>query len=146
MSKTFTSPYIQNTRNLFAALVTATGTGYLQVCDASSVSAGANDSILKSFSLCSTDTVAANVGVYVDPNGTGTKYLLGVVPVPALSGTNGTAAPVDVLRSLMLPQLQYDAYLNKVLCLQAGAKLYIAAGAALSSGKQITAFAECGDL
>lgn len=146
MSKTFQSPYIQNTRNLRAVVTSAGGTTAVLVGDASGVSAGSNDSILKSISIVSTDTVASNIGLYIDPNNGGTKYLLGVVPVPALSGSNGTVAAVNALGSTLMPQLQYDAYLNKILCLQAGAMLYVAPLVALSSGKQITVLSECGDL
>jgi hypothetical protein len=106
--------------------------------------AGSDDGVLKSLGLSSTDTAAAIINVYVNVGGAGTDRLMGAVPVPALSGFNGTTSPVDVLAFLGLTSL--DAYGNRVYLAQAGTTIKIAAQVTLTSGKEVDAFGEGGNL
>ncbi len=141
MSKTTTSPFVQKVNNLQGQLTSATGANNLVTV----FTAGADDAVLKSFGIVSTDTVARSLLVYVNVGGAGTDTLVGTIPVPIAAGSNGTAAAVDVLRSPYLPWPTYDAYGNRVINLKAGSTVKIATSAALSSGAAISAFGEGGD-
>ncbi|WP_423454239.1 hypothetical protein [Ottowia sp. VDI28] len=140
MAKTTTSPFLQAVKNLDGTLTNANGTAKVTV-----FTAGANDSVLKSFNLASTDSAANNVQVFINVGGAGTDRLISTVPVPANSGNNGTVASVDVLRSALLPFASYDAYGNRVLNLAAGTTIKIAPLTTPASGKVIDAFGEGGD-
>jgi len=105
--------------------------------------AGGDDGVLKSLGLSSTDTAAAIINVYVNVGGAGTDRLMGAVPVPALSGFNGTLQPVDALAFLALTSL--DGFGNRTYQAQAGTTIKIAAQVTLTSGKEVDAFGEGGN-
>lgn len=78
--------------------------------------AGANDDVIKSLMITSTDSAAMNVQLAIN-NGS-SDFVIGTVAVPANSGTNGTAAAVDALASAVMPGLPLDQNGKRVLPLK----------------------------
>jgi len=101
---------------------------------------GTNDSVVKAIQITSLDTSARGLNLWA--NVAGTYYLLGCIPVPAVSGGNTTIAPVDGLSATYMPGLPYDANGKKVLPLQAGATLYANAVATVANTITISVFVE----
>lgn len=140
MAKTFTCPHVQNINNVDGVILPADTTTKKTVW-----TAGGNDSVLKSFGLTSTDTVDRTVQIWVNVGGAGTDRLLGSVIVTALSGTNGSAATIDVLRSTMNLFLSFDSNGNRVFNAKAGTTIKIAATVTVTAAKEIDAVGEGGD-
>lgn len=97
--------------------------------------ASANDAVLKSLNVTSTDTAAMNVALYVN-DGTADR-LLGTINVPALSGFNGTAPAVDMLNGTQIPGLAFDQNGKRILSLKAGAIVKVAVLVTVTAAKQI---------
>lgn len=149
MAKSSKAYFVQNTNNVEGEITDATGANTkvaVFTAGAARVAAGgsADDAVIKSFGLVSTDATARTVQIFVSVGG-GADRLIGTVAVAANAGNNGTTAAVDVLRNAMLAFPSLDAYTNKVLNLKAGSVVKIAATAALAAGAKITAFGEGGD-
>lgn len=86
--------------------------------------AGANDALLKSISVTSTDTAARVVSIWRQ-NGTGQPLDLVVAGTVAIAaGSNGSTAAQDLLATALIPGAVVDATGKRVLPLQAGAKLF----------------------
>jgi hypothetical protein len=130
MPKTITLPATQNIKNPTVSILPADGTAFKAI-----YAAGANDAVVKSLMLNSTDTAAQNVQLAYN-NGSA-DFILGTVPVPALSGTNGVAPSVDALSRTWLPGLPYDQNGKSVLPLQAGYILKARSLVAITAAKQI---------
>jgi hypothetical protein len=140
MAKTTTAPFLQNTNNADGTILPADTTTKKTI-----FTAGANDSVVKSLMLASTDTAAMNVQLFVNVGGAGTDRLLATIPVPANSGNLGTVPSVDVLRSSLFPALSFDAFGNKIINLKAGSLLKAAVLVTVTAAKQIDIFGEAGD-
>lgn len=97
--------------------------------------ASADDAVIKTLNITSTDTAAMNVQLYVN-DGTADR-LLGTIPVPALSGTNGTVISVDMLDGSKIPGLAYDMNGKRILALKAGAIVKVAVLVTVTAAKQI---------
>lgn len=104
--------------------------------------ASAEDAIVKSIHATSVDTVARVVQVVVI-DGTGTvQRILGSVSIPANSGTNGSAASVDLLNAVMMPGLVMDQNGKRVLPLEAGYKVAVRSNATVTGNLDIVAVVE----
>jgi len=98
--------------------------------------AGADDSDLKLLQITSNDTSTVNLQLFVRRSST--NYLLGVIQVVTLSGTNGTAAAVNGLNTTQLPGLVFDAMLKAYLPLKAGDEVYAAPLVTMTAAKTLT--------
>lgn len=98
--------------------------------------AGANDSDVKSIVATSSDTVQRNLSVYVTRGGT--DYLLGTVPIYALSGTDGAATTIDVFTNAFLTGLLIDNVGKYYMSLKSGDVLKVGVIVAVTAAKTIT--------
>lgn len=86
--------------------------------------AGANDAIIKSINVASTDSSARVVSIWRQ-NATGQPLDLIVAGTVAIAaGSNGSTAVQDLLATALIPGATVDALGKRVLPLQAGAKLF----------------------
>lgn len=86
-----------------AVIVNADGSGVIGTNSAAykTVATGATyGTLIDSLSVVSTDSVARNVIVAVKRSGGSTHSVIGVFNIPASSGSNGTAAVVDLLSNI----------------------------------------------
>ena len=99
-------------------------------------------SVVKSIVVTSLDTTARNIQLYARSGAN--YYLLGSAAVPAASGSNGTAATVDLLSSTCNPATPYDANGKRVLPLPVGLSIYANSTATITAAKTIfiSVFAE----
>lgn len=141
MSKTITAPFLQNLKNADGTLTSSTTIN----TPATIFTAGANDSVLKSLNMTSTDTSARTVQLFVNVGGAGTDRLIGSFSIPAGAGSDPAVQAYDVMRSLYMPFLSYDAFGNKVMNLKAGTTVKVSVPVALTSAKVIDIFGEAGD-
>lgn len=123
----FTQTLKQGNATIVAADTTALKTVY---------TGATNDSIVKALQVVSDDTSARVLNVYIN-NGS-TDFLLGSVNVPLASGTNGTAAAVDLLGGTLLPGLPYDANGKRVLPLPAAYVLKVSCQTTVTAAKTVT--------
>lgn len=100
--------------------------------------ASANDAVLKSLTITSTDTAAQNVQIFVN-DGTADR-LLGTINVPANSGNNGTVASVDGLTGNMLPGLSFDQNGKRILPMKVGHILKVSSLVTVTAAKQLDFF------
>lgn len=98
-------------------------------------SAGADGGAVVSVGVCSFDASEMNIVLTVD-TGSSTR-VLGTVNVPALSGTDGATAPVNVLTKANIPACQSD----NTLILQAGHVLQVEALATVGGNIDVTGIA-----
>ncbi len=151
MAKTNTNPFTQNIKTpgiiipatvtldviSTAGVVTAgvQGTSGPQLI----VTAGANDSVVKSLIISSNDTAAAYVHIWRDNAGSTPLTLIGTVPIPIASGASATGAVVnvDVLGSSVIAGLVEDQSGRPTIPLAAGTKLYVGLVANLSANKAL---------
>ncbi len=131
MAKTTTAPFIQNVNNVDGSIAPADTTTKKTVW-----TAGANDSVLKSFGLTSTDTSARLVQIWVNVGGSGTDRLMGVVTVPITAGSDGSTPGIDVLASTLLPFFSLDAYGNQNFNAKAGTTIKIACTTTVTAAKR----------
>lgn len=122
--------YIQTFGNPSKRLQNSDGTSLVSV-----YTAGANSGIVKGFFVTSTDTADVNLKVVVN-DGT-TDFLLGVVRIPAGSGTDGALPNVDVLGSPLLQGLPFDNKGKRCLPLKNGYVLKVGVLAAVTATKQV---------
>lgn len=141
MAKSTNVYSIQSVNNLSGQLTNSTGANTLVTV----WTAGANDGVLKAFGATSTDTSSPTLQVFVNIGGSGTDLLVGSIPITANSGNNGQTAAVDILRSILIPWLSYDAYGNKVFHAQAGTTIKVSTTTAVTSGKTIQLFGDGGN-
>lgn len=128
MPKSTTLAIPQTTKQIDQVI--QTGTGFTATNPGTSptntvlvTTAGANDSIVKSLTICSDDSAAKTVQFWMSTDNGTTKYLLGTIPVPALSGT-ATLVNVDFLGNPLMTGLEYDETGKPVLRLQANATIH----------------------
>ena len=95
-----------------------------------------NDGIVKGLSCVCDDTAAVNLRIGIDVGGT--VYQIATVNIPIASGTNGTAAAIDLLNAAALPFLPVDRNGKRILPLKSGNILKVAALATMTSGKTLT--------
>lgn len=131
MAKSTSLNFTQANKAGFATIVPADTTTLRTV-----YTAGSNDSVVKQLQVVSDDSSARVLNVYI--NNTSTDYLLGSVNVPASSGSNGTAAAVDLLGGTLMPGLVYDANGKRVLPLPAGYILKVSSQTTVTTGKTVT--------
>ena len=101
--------------------------------------ASADDANLKVLSCVSDDTSAVNLRVGIDIGGT--VFQIATVNIPIAAGTNGVAPAVDLLNSISMPFLAVDLAGKRILQLQAGNLLKVAALATMTSAKTLTVVA-----
>lgn len=88
------------------------------------LTASANDEVVKSLSVASTDTAARILSLWLK-DASGLMQLLCSINVPIGAGNSaGTTAAVDLLASAMIPGLVLDQNGKRVLPLKAGTVLY----------------------
>ena len=100
--------------------------------------AGANGSILKSMRAASMDSAAINLQIWIDPAGSGTKYLLGTIHIGALAGDGAAGATVNVdlfANATPFIGLSYDNSGKPCLLLSASTKIWVGSIAALTASK-----------
>ncbi len=142
MSKTSTNPFTQNIFNPVATIVNATSftaanPGTAPTNTILFATAGANDSVLKSIIISSTDTAAATVQFWLSPDAGTTKYLIGSAVVAALSG-NATVINIDVLANPIITGFATDQTGRPVLPLQATYRIYVGViTAAVTANKNV---------
>lgn len=144
MAKTTTAPFTQSNKLTGFIMLSSVSA---QSVDTSGVvsndqliyTAGADDSIVKSILVTSNDSAVRYVSFWIQPGGTGSKYLLNTVAVPANSGNSptGIIANVDVLNGLYMQGLCVDQTGRPVLPVPAGTKIYAGMVAALTANKQL---------
>ena len=103
------------------------------------VTAGANGSRINMISAVSDDTSEMVVDLYI--NDGVTDFLIGSIPVPTLSGTNGTTPAVSLLKSSLLPYLGDDLS----LFLEGTFLLKVAVQTTVTTDKTVTLMATYGD-
>lgn len=108
---------------LTATSFTATNPGTAPTNTVLVATAGSNDSIIKSLSICTDDSVAKTVQFWVSKDGGTTKYLIGTVAVAALSGT-ATLTNIDVLGNALLAGMEIDETGKNILRIASGSTLY----------------------
>lgn len=112
MAKSYDIPIPQDTTPIAVAIVAATGftatnPGTAPTNTVLVTTAGANDSVVKSLTICSDDTSARTVQFWMSADGGTTKYLIGTVVIAALSGT-ATLTNIDVLGNSIINGLELD--------------------------------------
>lgn len=122
--------YTQSIANPCKRVQNSDGTSLVSV-----YTAGVNGGILKGLFVTSTDTADVNLKVVLN-NGT-TDFLLGVVRIPAGSGSDGALPNVDLLGSPLLQGLPFDNKGKRCLPVTGGYVIKVGALAAVTSGKQV---------
>jgi hypothetical protein len=140
MAKTATCPHVQNINNVDGAILPADTTTKKTVW-----TAGANDGVLKSLGLSSTDTSNRNVQIWVNIGGAGTDRLMGTVVVIANAGNDGVTQVTDVMHSTLQQFLSFDAAGNRVFYAKAGTTIKIASTTTVTAAKEIDAVGDGGD-
>jgi hypothetical protein len=98
---------------------------------------------VKSLHITTDDTSA--VTLQFAKTVSGVDYVLGEIPVPAGSGTNGVAVAVSGLNSTQMPALQSDG-VNRFLDLANGTTLKVRAKSAITAAKYVYVSAEYGEV
>jgi hypothetical protein len=130
MAKSQALHVTQNIKTPGVSFVNADG-----VANKTIVTAGVNDSVVKSIMVTSSDTAVVNLKVSVSDGVT--SRIIGVVAVAIASGTNGAAASVDLLNAASLPGLPLDQNGKRILPLQAGYLVQVAPLVAVTAAKNV---------
>jgi hypothetical protein len=130
MAKSQALNVTQNIKTPGVSFVNADG-----VANKTIVTAGVNDSVVKSIMVTSSDTAVVNLKVSVSDGVT--SRIIGVVAVAIASGTNGAAASVDLLNAASLPGLPLDQNGKRILPLQAGYLVQVAPLVAVTAAKNV---------
>lgn len=88
--------------------------------------------ILKAINVCSNDTAVINLKVFLEDGST--EYLLGTVPIPALSGTDGVEPAVNALDPTWIPGLDENGHLY----LEADYEVRVGCLATMTAAKTMT--------
>jgi hypothetical protein len=131
MAKT-TSLYLPKGANNQSVTLTNADTTVAKLC----FTAGADDSNIKGIMVCSDDTAAINLKIYLTRSSV--DYLIGTVNIPTLSGTNGVAPAVDALNAVALPGLPLDSVGKRYIPMKTGDTLKVGALVTMTSGKTCT--------
>lgn len=113
-----------------ASLVNADGTGKKTLH-----TAGANGSKVVAVCATSTDTVARIAQLWLTRSAT--SYLLGSVNIPIASGSDGSAAAVNLLLSTMIPGLPIDNDGQRYLHLESGDTFQVSVTVAVTAAKEV---------
>jgi hypothetical protein len=97
---------------------------------------------IKSLHITSDDTAAQTLQLIATIGAV--DYILGEIAVPAGAGTDGATNAVNGLAGTRIPALQTDG-ITKWLDIATGTTLSLKSKVAVTAGKTIYAFAECGD-
>jgi hypothetical protein len=127
-----TSLFLPKGANNQSVTLTNADTTVAKLC----FTAGADDSNVKSIMVCSDDTAAINLKIYLTRGGV--DYLIGTVNIPTLSGTNGVAPAVDALNAVALPGLPLDSVGKRYIPMKTGDTLKVGALVTMTSGKTCT--------
>lgn len=100
--------------------------------------ASSNDAVLKALACTSDDTAARNVRLGIDVGGAGTVRQIGAVNIPIAAGTDGATNAIDLLNAAALPFLPVDRSGKRIIPLQAGDILKVAALATVTATKTLT--------
>jgi hypothetical protein len=131
--------YVQTAQSMAAQILPADTTTKKTL-----YTAGTQGGVVESLGATNTDTAAATVlQLYV--NDGSIDHLIGTVNVPISSGNIITVPTVDILRNSQIPQLEFDAFGNKVIKLKAGYILKVAATVTVNSGKAVDVVGHGGD-
>ncbi len=101
-----------------------------------------NGDKIESLVVTSTDTAVQSL-VLAIINATDTN-ILGVVTIPASSGSTAALTPIDILRAANLSGLAYDPNGNKYIYVPSGSTLYIGTLTAVTAAKSVQALASGG--
>jgi hypothetical protein len=127
-----TSLYLtQALKTAAATIVPADTTGWKTV-----YTAGADDAVVKGLLAVSDDTSAVNLRIGLDIGST--VYQIGTVRLPAAAGSDGAANGIDLLNAVSIPGLPLDRDFKRILPLQGGTILKVAALGTVTSGKTVT--------
>ncbi len=109
------------------------------------LTAGANGARVTGVNVVSTDTVAQQVGLYIQLAGAGTDFPLMSKAVPARSGDNSLAANVAAAVNLLDLSLLPSRLSDGSLLLGAGDLLKVASQATVTAAKALTVIGLYGD-
>jgi hypothetical protein len=106
------------------------------------VTAGSNDTDVKSIIVASNDSAAVNLQLFI--NRSAVAYLLGTVNIPITAGNTGAIASVDLLGSTLIPGLPLDSIGKPYIPMKTGDTLTVAPLAAVTTAKTcyISAFGQ----
>ena len=101
--------------------------------------AGSEGSILKQMTVATNDSAARYLGVWIQPAGSGSYYLLGQIAIGALSGDGATGATVnvDVLANSVITGLTSDQLGKPVMPLLAGTVVALSLATQATTDKAI---------
>lgn len=101
--------------------------------------AGADDTVVRSLSITSSDTSAKDVMLFISNSATLTtgNGLIGIINVPITAGFDTSVAAVNGLNSTALPHTRIDKDGNRILVLKSGWYLKAGLKAALTSAKKV---------
>lgn len=100
---------------------------------------GADDSIIRSISMTSSDTAARDVLLFISNSATPTtsNTLIGIINVPITAGFATGVASVNGLNGASLPFLRLDKDGNRILVLKTGWYLKAGLKTALTASSQV---------
>lgn len=137
---TNTLPVTQAIQNDFASLVNATGAVGVTLTTNPSNSvllstAGANGAIVKALMVCSDDSAAKVLVIYLSTDAGTTKNPIGTVNIPLSSGATGAIANIDILNSAVLLGFSVDQAGRSVIELAPAARIYVGVQGAVTAAK-----------
>jgi hypothetical protein len=130
--------YIQTLQNWVASINNAAGQTKQTIATGAT-----NGSRILGLIVSSTDTSARDIVIGVTISAT--NYDLGIVSIPAQSGTLDTVPTVFPFKTTQFPYLPVDAYGNPYLDIKSTTTFYAYAPVTVTSAKQINLFAFGGD-
>lgn len=98
--------------------------------------AAADDAVVKSIMVSSTDTAALHIQLLVERSGV--DYLLCQVSLPANSGNSSTIPAVSLLTGVYAPGLPRDQTNNPILPLEAGSIVKVKVVGTITAAKEIS--------
>lgn len=107
------------------------------------VTGATNGTKIESINVTSTDTTTRDIAIWMTISAV--SYLLGTVNIPITAGNTNAIPSVDILRSLQIPSLAFDAYGNKYLYVPSGATLQVSSLSTVTAAKALQFYAQGGD-
>lgn len=105
--------------------------------------AGSNGSKLELLTVSSTDTSDRDINIFVTR--AATNYLISTVKIPLSSGNTNALPAIDIMKSVQIPALTFDANGNKYLYLKSGDTLTVATTTTVTAAKTVTILSQGGD-
>lgn len=130
--------FIGNLKDAVARLQNSDGTSFVTL-----LSGPTSGGRIKSLHITTDDTSAVTLQFAKTVGGV--DYVLGEIPVPAGSGTNGSSVAVNGLDSTKMPALQSDG-VNRFLDIANGTTLKVKAKVAITAAKFVYVSAEYGEI